>query len=221
MGDALQATAPKFLKLEYGTSTALTSPSLWVTTGTTHDGAGNLGGNGLGRYQLNVVSQAASYNCHYSGSSSRFCCMYAQSMTASASQFGFSIERSHDGAGADTAGGCLVLLYEINAAYSHYAPTTGLLPSEYAAWNACVPPAGTGALDADTYLFPVRSWMPGETGASLNLFIYSAADLTAGNATTATLWDGTTHTIMPGGSSLTTNTVKNFGGSGCLAMRYD
>ena len=221
MGDSLQGTAPKFLKLEYGTSSSVTSPGLWITTGTAHDGAGNLSGNGLSRYLMNITAQTASYECRYSGDSSLFCCMYGQTGPSSTPQFGFSVERSHNSSGTDTVDGCLVLVYEINAAYSHYAPTAGINPSEYAAWNAALPPTGTGALGADSYLFPVRSWAPGETCASLCFFVYSAADLTASNPTAATLWDGSSHMVLPGGASMNTNTAKNLGGSGCLAMRYD
>lgn len=43
--DALQATAPIFVKLEYGTTSVLTIPALWVTVGTGSNGSGTLTGS--------------------------------------------------------------------------------------------------------------------------------------------------------------------------------
>lgn len=51
--DALQATAPVFIKIEYGTGGSATTPITWIDAGTGTDGAGTLTGLGLTRATLN------------------------------------------------------------------------------------------------------------------------------------------------------------------------
>ena len=44
MSDSLQGTYPCYIKIEYGSYTAVLNPSLWITIGTGSDGAGNITG---------------------------------------------------------------------------------------------------------------------------------------------------------------------------------
>ena len=46
MNDAMQATAPVFFRIDYGTNTSLSSPRIHITTGTAVNGAGVLSGIG-------------------------------------------------------------------------------------------------------------------------------------------------------------------------------
>lgn len=72
--DSLQATAPIFIKIEYGTSTQADIPGIWITVGTSSNGAGTIGGSVVfGRDVLsnqNVLSTTTaypSYFCHTEG----------------------------------------------------------------------------------------------------------------------------------------------------------
>lgn len=51
--DALQATAPVFIKFEYGTLNTATAPAIWMTVGSGHDGSGTLTGLISDRVQCN------------------------------------------------------------------------------------------------------------------------------------------------------------------------
>jgi hypothetical protein len=64
MADTLQATAPIFVKFEFGSGAAATTPSMWVTVGTTHDGLGNLGNILLARVQ-NAGSSRRNRRCSH------------------------------------------------------------------------------------------------------------------------------------------------------------
>ncbi len=59
--DALQATFPIFLKVEYGSSTNASgqNPGTWLTVGTGSDGVGNITGVGMPRTQTATTSTAS------------------------------------------------------------------------------------------------------------------------------------------------------------------
>lgn len=104
--DALQSTAPLFLKFEYGTGQSFAS-GLRLTVGKSADGAGNIGGVLLAA--TTVVSHGgalAPSNCYTSGGSSWFALSLAPVET-----FGgglFYIERSINSGGAATGDALLV-----------------------------------------------------------------------------------------------------------------
>lgn len=113
--DALQATAPVFFKLEYGSGTAATNPQLWITVGKGTDGAGNITGvlfsrrSGIsgGSTNGNPVGTGTGY-----ASSGAGCCLallpFAEGFTGR-NQPGFILERSRDSKGVAT-GEALVLI---------------------------------------------------------------------------------------------------------------
>lgn len=71
--DTLQATAPIFIKIEYGTFNVLDRPAIWLTIGRGSDGAGNITSIDIVRFQCNnsnsnIVDTAyPSYFCHTLG----------------------------------------------------------------------------------------------------------------------------------------------------------
>lgn len=109
--DALQATAPIFLKLEYGTGTGAATPGLWLTVGTGSNGAGTLTGTTTGRALATFstvpsVASFPSYLCVGSG----FVGLSHKAGAVTGSGFGFfAISRTFDGAGAPSGQGCIVL----------------------------------------------------------------------------------------------------------------
>lgn len=70
--DSLQATAPIYFKIEYGSATGSSTPSFWVTVGTGSDGAGTINGQAGTRVHVAVNAASAtnfsSLFCHVSGS---------------------------------------------------------------------------------------------------------------------------------------------------------
>lgn len=112
MNDALQATKPCFMRLDWGGGSAsgVISPGVWVTVGQGVDGAGNItnklfdGGSGStctwGPTGVSSTSQAS--NCYASADVGRAC--FAMFITASNTNYNatWGIERAKDASGADT-----------------------------------------------------------------------------------------------------------------------
>jgi hypothetical protein len=114
MDDAAQATAPLFLKLEFGSGGVATTPGIRIRFGTGHDGSGNITGelydssvNFLAPGAVNVNSMT-----HYaSGDNGSFRIQMASSGTSwlNTNAWMFSIERRKNGAGANQDTGFLYL----------------------------------------------------------------------------------------------------------------
>jgi hypothetical protein len=111
--DTLQASAPVYLKIEYGTGANTAIFSLWVTVGTGSNGSGTLTGTALStRRQCTsnsstgyTVGTYTSYLCYKDGSLGLVYKFGAYSTSGSASQNGFYLCRTCDGSGAWTATG--------------------------------------------------------------------------------------------------------------------
>lgn len=126
--DLLQATAPVFVKVNFGSGTAATYPAVQIQVGTTHDGAGNVGGQPLlPQIALNCGNTALSDN-YVSAASNRLTFAMFLSSTVANEQFWFGIERTKDATGADTGTGVLLGYGGFSANYSRYSPFTGTVP---------------------------------------------------------------------------------------------
>ena len=105
--DALQSTAPLFLKFEYGAGASSVLPSLRLTVGKSADGAGNIGGVLLSPTVVIGLGDALpTKNCYISGGSSWF----ALSLAPVEANGGglLYIERSVNKGGAPTGDALLV-----------------------------------------------------------------------------------------------------------------
>ena len=100
MNHTLQATKPVFLKIEYGCSGALSIPAIWITVGTGTNGAGTLTGQVGARQIIGPGSGTTGVTASYfSGNTSRLTAYLWDSVSYYTL---IMIERTHDGAGADT-----------------------------------------------------------------------------------------------------------------------
>ena len=114
MNDALAATAPVFMRIDFGSNwNSQPCPGIWITIGTGSNGAGTITGivwNG-GASQANIGAQStsasAANNSYGSADPSRF--TIALFITPSTPGFGiiFGVERTKDSTGNDTAEGLL------------------------------------------------------------------------------------------------------------------
>jgi hypothetical protein len=118
MSDALQATAPVFMRVDYGGANGPNVPGIWITIGTGSNGAGVITGilyNGGASSTPNVASQtfiaSGAFNSYGSAGSNRASIAMFVS-TAQAYHFVFTIERSKDTAGNDTADGLMMVYRE-------------------------------------------------------------------------------------------------------------
>ena len=105
MADSLQATAPFFLKVEYGSATANASYfAWWITVGTGTNGAGALTGNVSTRAVFVTASADAGTLriCTFTGTSSRLAIMLFENHAGASNTIALVIERSHADDGSDT-----------------------------------------------------------------------------------------------------------------------
>lgn len=162
MADALNSTFPIIIRIGYMTNNAAAAnPALQVASGTTTDGAGNLTGNaiigptnilGFTATTLNT-STAPSY---LSGSTNRLTMALWPSTPA---HIGFySIERSHDSAGNDTASYATVTI--ITGGASAVVPVqTSFTPTAVTTGEVKIPcitktGTGSGSFGTSTLLSP-------------------------------------------------------------------
>lgn len=108
MNDTLQATKPVFIKIEFGSGAAAAIPSIWVTIGTTHDGAGTIGGTILlARLQISSTANSAVVQTDSYGSAANNRVCFGMWLNSANIPLWFSLERTKDSTGADTNEGLL------------------------------------------------------------------------------------------------------------------
>ena len=119
--------APIYIKVEYGSGGGASgvTPAIWLTVGTGSNGSGTITGVLVNRVQLSSISagSATTWTSYFSGNTNRIqICMWGGD-TVNAFAFGsntanifFSIERTKDTTGADTAAGVLVMYNDIAVA---------------------------------------------------------------------------------------------------------
>lgn len=124
LDDALQATAPVFVKIEYGTGQGTVSTvGLWLSVGKGSNGAGTLSDTALlPRTTLfsatGESSTAVEYASYASGDGSSLNIVFWPGYTGATGNLGsLHIERSRDTAGAATAG-ALLIAYSIGGSDS-------------------------------------------------------------------------------------------------------
>lgn len=115
--DALQATRPVFIRIDYGTGIFSNSLGLWVTVGTGTNGAGTLTGqvNTVRAVSASAVPTTGVSYC--SGSSSRL--NLVTNYGVSTSVMVLCVERTKNGAGSDTGDGIIRLKYSSQDGLGH------------------------------------------------------------------------------------------------------
>lgn len=146
--DALQATKPVFIRIDYGTGlAALDRPRLGMRVGTATDGAGNLAGqlNTAGLLALPGGSKAvgALLPSFCSGSSSRLTLLTHVDLSSSG-VFGsmIFIERTKTALGVDTGDGIATYISSYNQTLYQAIPFSGTVPTGVN-YNPAIPLAST------------------------------------------------------------------------------
>lgn len=141
MADALQGTYPCYLRIDFGSGvTGFALPSIKVQIGTGTDGAGTLNGNTVTQRTLScLTSDSNSWNCYFSGTTSRFT-MVLWPTTSNSFNIMVNIERSVDAAGAETNTGIGFrgMQNDGSASFSQFLCNAGLgaVPASETRWLA-------------------------------------------------------------------------------------
>lgn len=124
--DALQGTAPVFIKLEYGTAGTATIPQLWLTVGTGSDGAGSITGAIFARLVCGNTPSVPSSTTPYpsyicmSGGQLVVCAKTGAGASSTWGGLFFAVLRTVDDTGADTGDG-VSIYYKLNSNANHVA----------------------------------------------------------------------------------------------------
>lgn len=232
--DTLQATAPIYIKIEYGSGiTAAANPGLWFTFGTGSNGAGTLTGPISTRQTLTSTAYATNaLTCYFSGDTNRFSAsLFVQGVGATISncQY-FAFERTKDATGADTDLGLLVTWKLIAGSGStawgqlFWNRTTGT-PAGGAETNigAMSNSSSTGKNGTQVAVYPHFLNNAGIfVNPPMNSLSYVNADIVAFGAVSFTIY-GASHTYMPIGSASYTGAglLTRTSGTPTLMMRYE
>ncbi len=229
MGDALQATNPVFLKLEYGSRAAAATPSVWLTVGTGSNGSGTIT-NGGTRTQIgtsNTPTAGGINHMYGSGSTNRMAFSLGVEDTAACVFFG--IERTKDATGADSTEG--VVMYGIGAnsasgdvGFSQAIPFSGTIPGVEPKLSGDFPSntgQTTGIFGADVYTYSIKPMMFYPRNPIMGYVVWFTGDFTNEVSITLDIY-GASRTYMPFTSSNTsTKMATNARTEARLAMRYE
>jgi hypothetical protein len=220
--DTLQATAPIFIKVEYGSGGGATTPALWVTVGTSTNGAGTVNNSIIStRKQLDATTTSAtSLQLLCSGGTGWFTLVVVNPATSSSFSVLFTVDRTKDVTGADTADGVCTICSSAATGYQYH-----LLPFGGAALPTAVttPPyifpsvGGLSIFGLDVGMSPPILFI-GKVVYGTSLMAYTSADLQGMVAVVASVL-GANHTYLPLGANFNSVTVS--GGSGSLAIRWE
>lgn len=116
MADALQATSPVYMRIDYGSSSASLTPGIWLTIGTGSNGSGTITGivfNGGSVTAPTIAcggNNAVTVNNSYgSADTNRVQIMMFVNSSQNTRGLMFSLERSKDANGADTGHGLILV----------------------------------------------------------------------------------------------------------------
>lgn len=228
--DSLQATAPVYFKIEYGSGvSAAANLGIWFTFGTGSDGAGSLTGNLSTRQTLTSTAYATNaLDCFWSGSAGHFCAaLFCGGTGASSSncQF-FAFERTKDASGADTDQGVLIVWKLLAGGGTNafgqvfWDRVLGQQSSE-SFLNTVMPSGTTGKNGTQVAVYPILHSNGPFLNPGINALAYFNADIVAKGAVTFTIY-GVSHTYMPiGTGSFTGGGINNRASGPTLMTRYD
>lgn len=229
--DALQATAPIYFKIEYGSGVSLaTNPGIWLTFGTGSDGSGGISGPASTRQAITWTAYATNpLDCYWSYDTGRFACSLGVGGTGASTSncTFFAFERTKDASGNDTSTGLLVLWKLIAGGgtnvwgHMFWDRTIGQLNSQ-TVWYCFGQVGATGKNGTQVAVYPVFMTNNGPfLNPCLNALGYHNGDITAKSAVSFSMY-GQSHTYMPigSGSFAGTNLVQLATGA-TMMMRYD
>jgi hypothetical protein len=228
MNDALQNTAPVYVKLDWRTTYINNSPGLIFTIGAGSDGSGNLTGNP----SLNIAmrsSSASSANpwpAYFRGNPGDITiCMWANSVNVTA--WVLNIERCKDAGGNDTANGVAVVWggivsggVAVDIHQYVYIPGIGATSTE-ASLGIFGPTGNTVASGYQTLMFPIFCYKGVTTYPLLNI-IGAHVGLAAPNAPFTVPLYGNNHTyITPIYTDRFTTRISSTAGVYSIALRWE
>jgi hypothetical protein len=218
--DALQASNPVVVKIEYGSgSTSANNVAINVTVGRESDGAGNLVGEVSYTFAIKCANNTTTaYDCYVSGASDRIGFAMFSHATYLLSLY---IERTKSSAGANTSDGVNIVGTVANSNYQQYFAKKGLgNPLSVATPGICclVPYSGTAVNGSDIGLFPIFPLIGYMDNPDLGACVYFTADIAAATSITLSIL-GANHTYITVAGAI--GTINGNTSAKSLAVRYE
>lgn len=237
MDDALQATAPVYMKIEFGSgSSNVANPAIFITMGSGTTGAGLLTGNVTFRSQETLAGYTAGpLNCFASGDAGRFTIALGADPVSTNAFFVFGVERLRDPSGSPLNTGAHLVQYHTTPAFSggvkcsHQVLTLigGAVPLIETALTGDMPNPNqtSGTFANDTYLYAIKPQWVYPRNPSLNFIAYYNADFLRELPVDVEAY-GTLHKFMPLGTGGLIGGVnppvdKNSNVNARVMMRYE
>jgi hypothetical protein len=224
--DTLQATAPVFIKVEYGTGASAAIFSLWITVGNLTNGAGSFTGAYVSaRRQIAAQSTSASSSTLWvSGSTNRLSLFTGLAATTNFSTL-VVIERTHDAAGADTNDGVYVLTGSVATSQLQqiipFPKNNNYPPVPAAALGGIVYP-GLGSVSSfggDVAVSPPMAFL-GKPYYFLGVLAHINADIGAGGTFIVSLL-GSNHTFISMAGMSNNSGVNGSTSSHAISLRWE
>ena len=204
--DSFQATAPVFIKLEYGSGGNANRPAIWYQVGDGSDGAGNLTGATSTRQQMRTTANTAVLkNMYYSCDTNRLGICLFQDNAATSYTILLNIERTKDFTGGDTSDGVTINSSATSGgtAWRQQYFQLGVGPTtQETRWGVLAPSVGTGSAGANVGIYPVLLTKGTYCNPTLGVLAAFRADVTGGTTVAFTMY-GATHTYYATGNSST------------------
>jgi len=162
MNDALQATVPVFMRIDFGSSSGTAAaPAIWVTVGTGSNGSGTITGIMMNAVQMNSAGNSSQANNSYGSAAPNRVAIALFCQNVTGIRLVFTLERSKDVNGNDTGAG-LLCIYNSTATWlesSRYL--------NYATAGVVQPSVELGLSYVLTTQNPSQSFAPGDIGVAV------------------------------------------------------
>lgn len=203
--DSLQATLPIYFKIEYGSGGAVDRPSLWITVGTSTNGAGTIGGQASTRFQVRANSSksaAAVLNSYCSGDGGRVALCNNLDPSSNSFSIGFMIDRPRDSSGTALAVGYFVQQFSTSGGPAlQIVPDAGSVPSQQLCGLPLCPPLQESKSGTQVALCAPQVCLDGHAYTSIVALCYTHADIGELTPFVATFL-GSSHTWLPLGDGI-------------------
>jgi hypothetical protein len=225
--DALQATTPVFIKLEYGTGNVATAHGMWITIGSSTDGAGNLTGVQIStRKQSGANAGFAGATVYMSGATDRI--SWVTVFSTAQNGYGFHIERSKDASGNNTSAGVCTYHTCSYSSYSNqeqFVPAAGPVPTQEGQPYAFAAPSTTAVSGTDVGLFPHFIFHGKLLNPRMGVITYMTADIQQFIQISVNMY-GAAHNYLTLGNNTHTSSTGLYPGRGLgtnvsIMMRYE
>jgi hypothetical protein len=227
MGDAIQATKPVYMKVEYGRQTYngnTAGPALAITIGTGTNGSGTITGTLLHGFSIFMNSaNGVGYTCQGSAGAARL--VFALFVNSNFPLY-FGIERRKNSDLSDADTGIVVMCGEMNnsAGNNHTSrciPFSGTVPPSESGYQTLLTSNNPSTFNNGVgfgLIYPMMGFTPDPPG--LNAVIRQSSDFT--NYLTASVdINGTSHTFIDCGTAINNLRANRTDSGTRLMIRYE